>query len=82
MYDEIRRIVVAQLKGHASEVGLDDDLWDLGVTSMTSVAIMIGVEEVFGVQFPNEVLSRDTFSSIRRIAQALSSFAPDAVVGR
>jgi acyl carrier protein len=36
-------------------------LADLGLDSMTAIEVVVGVEEAFGVEFPEELLVRETF---------------------
>jgi D-alanine--poly(phosphoribitol) ligase subunit 2 len=72
MCDRVRRIVEVQFEGRA-HLDIDDDLWELGMTSLMSVGLMIAVEEEFGFELPDEVLDRRTFSSIRRLAGVIES---------
>jgi acyl carrier protein len=45
----------------------DDNLYDAGLTSHASVNLMLGLEEHFGVEFPERMLRRGAFSSITAI---------------
>lgn len=38
-------------------------LADLGLDSMTAIEVVVGVEEAFGVEFPEELLVRETFAT-------------------
>lgn len=49
--------------------GSSDDLWDLGMDSLGSVAIMAAVEDEFELEFPDALLVRSTFESIDAIAR-------------
>lgn len=62
----------ADLPAGAAAPGADDDLWDAGMNSLASVKIMVAVEESFGLEFPDEILSRATFGRIRAIADAVN----------
>ena len=46
--------------------GLSDmtDLYRAGMSSQGSVVLMIAVENEFGVEFPDSMLSREVFSNI------------------
>lgn len=65
------------LKDHAHlarEVdSLDDssDLYSAGMTSHSSVVLMLALENEFGLEFPPDLLNRDVFESIDSIASAL-----------
>lgn len=75
MKDRIRRIV----KDHAGiglkleDIGDATDLYRAGMTSYGSVVLMIALENEFGVEFPDGLLSRDVFESIDSIAGAIES---------
>lgn len=73
MLEVIRRIVLAQLNDERANTGLgtDDDLWEWGITSIGNVGVVIAVEDEFGIEFPDEMLNRQTFVSIRSIGQAV-----------
>ena len=49
----------------------DGDLYDAGLTSLATVGLMLALEEEFDVEFPDSMLSRNTFSSIDTIAEAV-----------
>lgn len=75
MKDRIRKIV----KEHAG-LGLDldsidqsTDLYRAGMTSYASVVLMIALENEFGLEFPDSMLSRRVFESIDTIASAIES---------
>jgi acyl carrier protein len=53
------------------ELGDEDDLYQAGLTSYTSVNVMLGLEDAFDVEFPDDMLNRALFSSIARIELAL-----------
>ena len=47
------------------------DLYDAGMTSHASVDVMLALEDVFDVEFPDAMLKRSVFGSIRSIAAAV-----------
>lgn len=69
----IRKLVAdhARLPVDAAEIGLDDDLYDLGMTSHANVALMLALEDEFDMEFPEEMLSRTTFESITAIERSI-----------
>lgn len=52
-----------------------DNLYDAGMTSHASVSVMLGLEDALDIEFPDELLSRDTFSTIAAIEKALGQLA-------
>ena len=73
--DRIRQIV----KDHAGlgvdfeKVDYSTDLYRAGMTSYASVVLMIALENEFGLEFPDAMLSRSVFESIDSIANAIES---------
>lgn len=49
------------------------DLYQAGMTSYASVALMIALENEFEVEFPDVMLSRSVFESVDSIAHAIES---------
>ena len=57
----------------------DSDLFQAGLTSLTTVNVMLALEEHFDVEFTDRMLGRKTFASIRTLAQALGELrGPEA----
>ena len=78
MHEEtIRRVLAehARLESDAAAVGLNDDLYTAGMTSHASVNVMLGLEDAFDIEFPDEMLRRGTFESISTISAAVGSLA-------
>ena len=72
------RVVLEQfgkLKVPASTLHADADLYDAGLTSFASVQLMLGLEEAFDVEFPEQMLNRKTFSSIAAIERAIGDIS-------
>ena len=53
------------------EVDDQADLYELGLTSLASVNVMLALEDVFGVEFPEEVVKKSTFASVRNIERVV-----------
>ena len=49
----------------------DADLYQSGMTSHASVNVMLALEGEFDVEFPDHMLKRNVFRSIRSIERAL-----------
>jgi acyl carrier protein len=75
MRDKLRAIVeeYAGLPMSTGEISDDDDLFQAGMTSHASLSVMLAIEDNFGVEFPDEMLSRNVFASVSSIAAALET---------
>lgn len=75
MQDQIREVLAAHGRMAVDPRGVDDqaDLYKLGMTSHASVDVMLALEEAFDIEFPEEVLTKSTFESVRNIEQVLES---------
>ncbi|OHV80847.1 acyl carrier protein [Rhizobium sp. LCM 4573] len=53
---------------------LDDsaDLYAAGLSSFASVQLMLGIEEAFDIEFPDNLLNRKSFASIAAIEETVS----------
>jgi D-alanine--poly(phosphoribitol) ligase subunit 2 len=72
--EDIRNILarneaLAPVVGQISE---DDNLFDKGLDSFGSVQLMLALEEHFDVEFPDHLLSRKSFSTLRSIRETVS----------
>ncbi len=61
----------ARLSVSANSLELDDDLFDRGLTSLSTVDLMLSLESRFDVEFPDEALKRQTFRSISSLRDVL-----------
>ncbi|MFJ6213755.1 phosphopantetheine-binding protein [Streptomyces sp. NPDC092296] len=52
-------------------IGPDTDLWASGLDSLRGVSLMVGLEDEFAIEFPDEMLRRDTFTTVRSISEAV-----------
>lgn len=52
---------------------LDDnaDLYAAGLSSFASVQLMLGIEDTFDIEFPDNLLNRKSFASIAAIQQTV-----------
>lgn len=69
--DRVRGIVRehGRLSGEPAD---GDDLYRAGMTSHSSVNVMLALENAFDVEFPDELLTRETFQSVDAITLALT----------
>jgi len=72
--DQIRPIVAAhgRLLVDVNTLDDDSDLYEAGLTSLSTVNLMLALEEHFGVEFLDRMLGRKTFQSIRSLANAIT----------
>ena len=73
--DRIRKVFKAHVALGVSLEELKDssDLYNAGMSSHSSVLLMVALENEFGLEFPDGMLSRDVFESIDSIANAIQT---------
>lgn len=71
--EQIKDIVVrhARLSADPEQLTPTSDLYAAGLTSLTTVHVMLALEDHFAVEFPEHLLRRQTFESIQSIADAI-----------
>jgi acyl carrier protein len=76
---EIRSVLgsVDNLRVDTHTVAVDEDLFDCGLSSHDCVSVMLDLEEIFDVEFPDALLRKSTFESLRSISVALQSCTGD-----
>ena len=70
------RVILASneaFTGKADQLSEDDSLFDMGLDSFGSVQLMLALEERFSVEFPDALLNRKSFATIRAIRDAVST---------
>ena len=70
---DIRSLIAAHARLPVDVHGLAEDacLYDAGLTSLSTVNLMLALEEHFDVEFPDRMLGRKTFGSIRSLSEAI-----------
>ena len=78
--DEIRKLIAAhaRLPVDVGELSDDADLYQAGLTSLSTVNLMLAIEEHFDVEFPDRMLGRRTFGSIRSLGEAIGELLAPA----
>lgn len=71
--DAVRDIVIqhGRLPVEPDAITPEADLYAAGLTSLTTVHLMLALEEHFDVEFPDEMLGRQTFESVLSISEAI-----------
>lgn len=82
MSDQIRAVLAeyGRLPVEIETVADDDDLYRAGLTSHASVNVMLGLEDAFDIEFPDDLLRKNTFESIDAISAALRTIVDDAQI--
>lgn len=72
---EIRDIILAHARLSADPSTLADtsDLYAAGLTSLTTVNLMLALEDHFDIEFPDRMLVRKTFESIQSLSEAVEA---------
>lgn len=80
--EQVRGVLAAygRLPVDVATLGRTDDLYRAGLTSHASVNVMLGLEDSFDIEFPDELLRKSTFESIDAISAALRSLGDDRTV--
>lgn len=71
--DIVTRLTEKQLHLGDRELGPEDDLWNLGMTSLTCMGLMLEIEDTFGIDLPADRLNHETFASVNGIVAAVDS---------
>ena len=80
MHAEAIRTILAEhgrLNVDPNRLHEESDLYEAGLTSLATVNLMLALEEHFGVEFPDRMLGRKTFSSIGSLSQAIAELKPE-----
>ena len=80
--DEIKKLLAehARLLVDVSQLDEDSDLYQAGLTSLSTVNLMLALEEHFDVEFLDRMLGRKTFGSIRALNEAIAELKGVPVV--
>jgi acyl carrier protein len=81
MHSEAIRQILAEhgrLLVDAQKLSDESDLYEAGLTSLSTVNVMLALEEHFDVEFLDHMLGRKTFGSIRALGDAISQLHPAA----
>ncbi|UOX92976.1 phosphopantetheine-binding protein [Amycolatopsis sp. FBCC-B4732] len=74
----LRELVLRQLPATAADLGPDSPLGEAGLTSLRTVATLVAIEAGLGAELPPELITPDTFRSVRTLAAAIEPVAAAA----
>jgi len=82
MNEEIRKIVdeVAGLNVPIASLRDRDDLYAAGLSSISTIGLMLAIEGRFNIEIPDEMVTRDLFKSIEALARAVAAVQRDSKV--
>ncbi|MFE1781511.1 acyl carrier protein [Streptomyces sp. NPDC059506] len=77
--ERVRKVLLSVLGASldVSRVDPGADLWEAGMDSLLSVSLLVALEDEFDVEFPDELLTRETFSSVERITAAVDTLVEE-----
>ncbi|MFV0279202.1 MAG: acyl carrier protein [Rhodoblastus sp.] len=81
MLEPLRQLIDkhARLPVKADTLAVEQDLYAAGLTSFAAVQLMLALEEAFDVEFPERMLNRRSFASIKAIAACINELRPQAL---
>src|SRR3954454_1774095 len=71
--EQIRTVLAqhARLSVPVETLTDDSDLYEAGLTSLTTVNLMLALEDHFDIEFSDKMLGRKTFESMRSLSEAI-----------
>lgn len=77
----IRHILgeVARLTVPADELNDGTDLYEVGLSSLATVHVMLAIENAFDIEIPDRMLTRQLFRSIDSLAAAVQQIKQQEV---
>ena len=73
--EEIRNIVIetAQLPMNAQQISDNMDLDEAGITSLGRMNVILALEDRLQINFPDDMMTRNNFSSITAVSKTVKS---------
>ncbi|NJN79292.1 MAG: acyl carrier protein, partial [Anaerolineales bacterium] len=70
---KVREILTknGRLSTSVEELADNSDLYNVGLTSLATVGLMLALEDEFNIEIPDSMLGRKTFSSIQSIVDVV-----------
>jgi len=81
MEQRIRQILTqyGRLSVPAEGLGVEANLYEVGLSSLATVNVMLAIEEAFDVEFPDHLLTRRSFESIASLENVVTTLKPGAL---
>jgi acyl carrier protein len=82
--EQIRAIVAqhAQLSSKVENLADDGDLYAAGMSSLSTVNLMLALEDHFDVEFRDSMLGRKTFGTLRSLSEAIEELRSAQPAGK
>jgi acyl carrier protein len=73
--ERVKNVIIkyAEIPEDITSLDENESLFVKGMSSRASVAVMIGLESEFDIEFPDEMLRREVFESTYSISKAVES---------
>lgn len=62
-------IQALELNIDPDDLDLDIPLYEIGLDSVSTLSVVVGLEDVFGIEVADEELTEDLFGSIKSLSQ-------------
>jgi acyl carrier protein len=74
MHSKLRQIVSqwGDLDVPIDTLNEQDNLYEAGLSSLSTVKILMAIESEFGIELPDDMLTRDLFSSVDSLSRAVT----------
>lgn len=77
--NRLQEVVKPHLKFHeAGAVEPAADLGELGLDSLSTISLLLDVEDEFNIEIPEELLEDDTFSTLATLADVVDKMRAEA----
>jgi acyl carrier protein len=74
MHTKLRQIVSqwGDLNVSIDTLNEQDNLYEAGLSSLSTVKILMAIESEFGIELPDDMLTRDLFRSVDSLSRAVT----------
>jgi acyl carrier protein len=81
--EQIRRVLAdnGRMPVDVATLADDADLYRAGLSSRACVSVMLALEEVFDVEFPEDMLRKATFGSVAAVRVAITELLSEGREG-
>ena len=62
-------IQALELNIDPKDLNLDIPLYEIGLDSVSTLSVVVGLEDIFGIEVADEELTEDLFGSIKSLSQ-------------
>ena len=66
-------IQALELNIDPDDLDLDIPLYEIGLDSVSTLSVVVGLEDVFGIEVADEELTEDLFRSIKSLSQYIDN---------